>query len=141
VSSIYIASAEGGTGKSTIALGLLHLLAASAARVGVFKPIVRSTDEPDDLLDLLLEHATATFDDHGQVRGVTYERVVEDPEAALGEIVARYHELARQCDAVVVIGSDYTGVFNPTALTFNARIAANLGAPVLLALNGHDRNH
>ena len=140
VSSIYIASAEGGTGKSTIALGLLHLLAASAARVGVFKPIVGLTDEPDDLLDLLLEHATATFDDSGQVRGVTYGRVDEDPEAALSEIVAGYHELARQCDVVVVIGSDYTGVFNPTALTFDARVAANLGAPVLLALNGHDRN-
>lgn len=140
VSSIYIASAEGGTGKSTIALGLLHLLAASGARVGVFKPIVRSADEPDDLLDLLLEHATATFDDRGQVRGVTYGRVDEDPEAALSEIVAGYHELASQCDVVVVIGSDYTGVFNPTALTLNARIAANLGAPVLLALNGHDRN-
>jgi phosphate acetyltransferase len=140
VSSIYIASAEGGTGKSTIALGLLHLLAASGARVGVFKPIVRSADEPDDLLDLLLEHATATFDDRGQVRGVTYGRVDEDPEAALSEIVAGYHELASQCDVVVVIGSDYTGVFNPTALTLNARIAANLGAPVLLALNGHDRS-
>ena len=41
------------TGKSTIALGLVHLLAASPARVGVFKPIVRSTDEPDDFLELL----------------------------------------------------------------------------------------
>ena len=140
VSSIYIASAESGTGKSTIALGLLHLLAASPARVGVFKPIVGSSDETDYLLDLLLEHTTVSFDDYGQVRGVTYERVDEDPEAALSEIVARYHELARQCDAVIVIGSDYTGVFNPTALTFDACVAANLGAPVLLALNGHDRN-
>ena len=140
VSSIYIASAESGTGKSTIALGLLHLLAASPARVGVFKPIVGSSDETDYLLDLLLEHTTVSFDDYGQVRGVTYERVDEDPEAALSEIVARYHELARQCDAVIVIGSDYTGVFNPTALTYDARVAANLGAPVLLALNGHDRN-
>ena len=140
VSSIYIASAERGTGKSAIALGLLHLLAASPARVGVFKPIVGSSDETDDLLDLLLEHTTVSFDDYGQVRGVTYERVDEDPEAALSEIVARYHELARQCDAVVIVGSDYTGVFNPTALTFDARVAANLGAPVLLALNGHERN-
>jgi phosphate acetyltransferase len=140
VSSIYIASAQGGTGKSTIALGLLHLLAASAARVGVFKPVVRSTDEVDDLLDLLVEQATATVDDFGQLRGVTHERVDEDPEAALSEIVAGYHELARRCDAVVVIGSDHTDVFNPSALTFDARIAANLEAPVLLAVNGHDRN-
>jgi phosphate acetyltransferase len=140
VSSIYIASAASGAGKSVIALGLLHLLAASAARVGVFKPIVRSPGEADELLNLLLEQATATCDDHGQLRGVTYERVDEDPEAALGEIVAKYHEVARRCDAVVIIGSDYTDVFDPSALTFNARIAANLGAPVLLAVNGRDRS-
>ena len=140
VSSIYIASSEGGTGKSTIALGLLHLLAASAARVGVFRPIVRSTEEDDDLLELLLEHATATPEDPGQCVGVSYERAHDDPEGALGEIVAAYHELARQCDAVVVVGSDYTDVVNPTVLSFNARIAVNLGAPVLLAINGHDRD-
>jgi phosphate acetyltransferase len=140
VSSFYVASAQGGTGKSTIALGLLHLLAASAARVGVFKPVVRSTDEVDDLLDLLVEQGTATVDDFGQLRGVTHERVDDDPEAALSEIVAGYHELAQQCDAVVVIGSDHTDVFNPSALTFDARIAANLEATVLLVVNGHDRN-
>jgi phosphate acetyltransferase len=139
VSSIYIASSEGETGKSTIALGLLHLLAASAARVGVFRPIVRSTEEDDDLLELLLEHATAT-PDYDQCVGVSYERVHDDPEGALSEIVAAYHELARQCDAVVVVGSDYTDVVNPNVLSFNARIAVNLGAPVLLAINGHDRD-
>jgi len=41
---------------------------------------------------------------------------------------------------VVVVGSDYTDVVNPNALSFNARIAVNLEAPVLLAINGHDRN-
>jgi phosphate acetyltransferase len=139
VSSIYIASAEGDTGKSAIALGVLHLLAAFAARVGVFRPIVRSTDEPDYLLELLPKHATATLDDYGQCLGVTYDEVDEGP-AALSEIVEKYHEVARQCDAVVVIDSDYTDVVNPGALTFNARIAVNLGAPVLLAVNGRDRS-
>ncbi len=139
-SSIYIASAEADTGKSAIALGLLHLLAASAARVGVFRPIVRSTDKADDLLELMLEHATATLDDYGQCLGVTYEQVHEDPEAALSEIVAKYHEVAHQCDAVLVIGSDYTDIINPIALSVNARIAANLGAPVVLAINGHSRS-
>jgi len=56
-SSIYLAAAEGGTGKAVIALGLLHLLAASSARVGVFRPIVRSLDGPDEQLELLLAHA------------------------------------------------------------------------------------
>ncbi len=139
-SSIYLAAAEGGTGKSAIALGLLHLLAGSSARVGVFRPIVRSFDEPDEQLELLLAHATAKIDDPGSCRGVTYQQVYTDREAALGEIVARFYDVARQCDTVLVVGSDYTDVVNPSELTFNARVAVNLGAPLVLAINGHHRD-
>jgi phosphate acetyltransferase len=139
-SSIYLAAVEGGTGKSAIALGLLHLLAASSARVGVFRPIVRSLDEPDAQLELLLAHATAKIDDHTRCRGVTYQQVYSDREAALGEIVARFHDVARQCETVLVVGSDYTDVVNPSELSFNARVAVNLGAPLVLAINGHQRD-
>jgi phosphate acetyltransferase len=138
VSSIYIASPEGDTGKSTVALGVLQMLSGSAARVGVFRPIARSTAEPDYILELLLHHATADLS-YEESLGVSYEQVHEDPELALSEIVARYHAVAQQCDAVVIVGSDYTDVGSPTELGFNARIAVNLDAPVLLALRGAGR--
>lgn len=138
-SSVYLAAAEGGTGKSTIALGLLHLLTASAGRVGVFRPIVRYTDQPDELLTLLAAHATASVEDAAACQGVTYEQVYSDREGALAEIVARFHAVADQCDAVLVVGSDFTDVVNPSELSFNARIAVNLGAPLFLAINGHNR--
>ena len=48
--SIYITSAEGHTGKSTVALGVLESLRHSVGRVGVFRPIARSTDERDYVL-------------------------------------------------------------------------------------------
>ncbi|WP_040792892.1 phosphate acetyltransferase [Nocardia paucivorans] len=137
-SSVYIASPEGDTGKSTVALGVLQMLCATTARVGVFRPITRSDAEPDYILELLLEHSTADID-YGQAVGVTYEQVHADPDAAIGEIVMRYHEVAQVCDAVVVIGSDYTDVASPSELRFNARIAVNLGAPVLLVLRGAGR--
>lgn len=140
VSSIYIASAEPDTGKSAIALGVLNLLAASAARVGVFRPVVQCTEDSDGLVELMLEHATAPVGGHRDCLGVTYEQVHDDAERALGEIVARYHDVARQCDAVVIIGTDYTDVVNPSVLAFNARIAVNLGAPVLVAVNARDRS-
>ncbi|MFC4604860.1 phosphate acetyltransferase [Rhodococcus kronopolitis] len=139
LSSIYIASPEGDTGKSTVALGVLQMLAGSAARVGVFRPIARSTDEPDYILELMLAHTTAELG-YDECLGVTYEQVHADPELAIGEIVARYHQVARQCDAVVIVGSDYTDVGSPSELGFNARIAANLNAPVLLALRGAERS-
>ena len=52
--AIYIASPEGDTGKSTIALGVLHRLAATVAKVGVFRPITRLGEDRDYILDLLL---------------------------------------------------------------------------------------
>lgn len=75
-----------------------------------------------------------------QASGVTYEDVHADPEIALSRIVARFHEIAAQCDVVVVVGTAYTDVAGPTELSFNARIAANLGSPVLLVVSGSGRS-
>lgn len=137
-STVYIASPEGDTGKSTVALGVLQMLCASTARVGVFRPISRSTAQRDYILELLLEHSTADVD-YDQAIGIGYEQVHADPDAAISDIVMRFHEMAKQCDAVVVVGSDYTDVASPSELRYNARIAANLGAPVVLALRGSER--
>ena len=132
---IYVTSAEGHTGKSTVALGVLETLVREAGRVGVFRPIARSTTEPDYVLELLLEHDSAdlTYD---ECIGVTYERVHTDPDGALTDIVSRFAAVERACDAVLILGSDFTDVGSPTELAYNARIAANLGAPVLLVLGG-----
>lgn len=133
--SIYITSAEGQSGKSTVALGVLDSLSRVAPRVGVFRPIARSTVERDYVLEMLLDHTDVdlAYDDGV---GVTYDDVRADPEGALSSIVARYMRVEAQCDAVVVLGSDYTDVGSPAELAYNARIAANLGAPVLLVLGG-----
>jgi phosphate acetyltransferase len=133
--SIYITSAEGNTGKSTIALGVLDTLSHTVHRVGVFRPIARSTVERDYVVELLQQHDTVelTYD---ECIGVTYDDVREDSEAALARIVQRFKAVEAQCDAVVIVGSDFTDVGSPTELGYNARIAANLGAPVLLVLGG-----
>ncbi|WP_394550913.1 phosphate acetyltransferase [Agromyces sp. MMS24-JH15] len=134
--SIYICSAEGNTGKSTIALGMLETFARRAARVGVFRPVARSTDERDYVLDHLLDHDGAVEISYEDAIGVDYEAVHSDPEAALATIVRRYKAVEARCDVVVVVGTDYTDIGSPTELWFNARIAANLGVPVLLVLGG-----
>ncbi len=135
--SIYITSAEGNSGKSTVALGVIDALARRGQRVGVFRPIARSRDERDYVLEVLLEHVGVAvgYDDS---MGVSYDAVHADPEAALAAIVERFHHVEQQCDAVVIVGSDYTDVSSPTELTVNARAAANLGSPVLLVLGGRD---
>lgn len=135
--SIYIASIEGHSGKSTIALGVLDALSHRVGRVGVFRPVARSIQERDYVLDMLLAGGTGELG-YDDCVGVTYDDVHADPEAALSQIVERYSTVERASDAVVIVGSDYTDVASPTELSFNARIAANLGAPVLLVLTGRD---
>lgn len=136
--SIYITSAEGHTGKSTIALGVLDALMRATPRVGVFRPIARSVADRDEILELLLAHDGVQLD-YDDCVGVSYDDVRDDPERALSTIVARFKAVEAQCDAVVIVGSDYTDVASPAELGFNARIAANLGAPVLLVLSGRDQ--
>src|SRR5690554_3938928 len=133
--NIYITSVEGHAGKSTIALGLLDTLTHEASRVGVFRPVARSISERDYVLELLLSHDGVDLD-YEQCLGVTYDDVHADPDAALSRIVERFKAVEAQCDVVVVLGSDYIDVRSPTELSYNARIAANLGAPVLLVLGG-----
>ena len=135
--SIYITSVEGHSGKSSIALGVLDTLLRSVERVGVFRPVARTSDEPDYVLELLLGRDGVNLD-YDECVGVTYEAVHDDPDAALSRIVDRFKAVENKCDAVVIVGSDYTDVATPTELGFNARIAANLGAPVLLVLTGRE---
>ena len=135
--SIYVASPEGETGKSTIALGIVTRLSAVVPRVGVFRPITRREDR-DYILELLLSHSSAGLS-YEECVGVTYNRLHHDPAGAIADIVDRYHAVAACCDAMVIIGSDYTDVATPTELSVNARIAVNLGAPVVLSVRGFDR--
>src|SRR5689334_2874065 len=137
-SSIYIASPEGDTGKSTVALGILHRLAATVAKVGVFRPITRLGEDRDYILELLLAHTTAGLT-YEECVGVGYQQLHEDPDGALADIVDRYHQVAQRCDVVLIVGSDYTDVASPSELSVNARIAVNLGAPVVLAVRASDR--
>ncbi|MFP1151286.1 phosphate acetyltransferase [Mycobacterium sherrisii] len=144
-SAIYIAAPEPETGKSTIALGLLNRLTATVAKVGVFRPITRvsggsaSPEERDYILELLLTRTTAELS-YEQCVGVTYQDIHADLDTAIANIVDAYHAMAQSCDAVVIVGSDYTDVTAPAELSVNARIAVNLGAPVLLAVRAKGRS-
>lgn len=131
--TLYVTSSEPDSGKSIVALGLIELLRRTVKRVGVFRPIARTTRTRDWVLELMLGHEGIELG-YDEAVGVTYDEVIADPEVALATIVSRFHEVERRHDAVVVVGTDYTDVLGPTELAFNARIAANIGAPVVLVL-------
>jgi phosphate acetyltransferase len=136
--SIYVTAPEGRTGKSLVALGLVDMLTRRVRRVGVFRPVTHPDPGRDQVLDLLLERDGVALG-RNECIGVSYDDVHRDPEAALATIVERHRDLAEDCEVVVVVGSDYTDVTAPIELGFNGRVAANLGAPVLLVVSGLDR--
>ena len=138
--SVYIASPEGFTGKSAVALGLLDALTREVGSVGVFRPLTTSSDSDDiDLIVDLLVNQPGITQSYEEAIGVTYDAARENADEALHLIVERFGRLRDRFDVILVVGSDYTDVATGTELSFNAKIAANLGSPVVLVVHGRER--
>jgi phosphate acetyltransferase len=142
--SIYIAGAEAGSGKSIIALGVVNHLATRGNSVGFFRPVIRLTDSPDHLIDLIATRYKLG-DDHEPFWGVTHETmrslVVDGRiDEMHSRIISKYRDIESQYDYVVCVGTDYTGIAAPLEFDFNADIANNLNAQVLPVVNAADKD-
>jgi phosphate acetyltransferase len=137
--SIYVAAAQPYSGKSAVALGIYEHALRRSSSVAVFRPVVRSVDEPDAAIELLRSRGGIELDDDAFF-GVTYHEVHRNPDEALSTIISRYRSLAAQASAVLVLGTDFTDVGAPAELQFNARVAANLGAPVMFVVTAFERS-
>ena len=138
--SLYLTSTTIRAGKAVVALGTLETLARQVGRIGVFRPIIDGDGDGDALLGLLTDryqlHADPGY-------GLTYAQasayVDEDGDARLvAHLVDTFAHLKDAFDFVLVIGTDFTGPSPSTELALNARLAANMGTPVLAVVNGHD---
>lgn len=139
--SIYLTSLEPGGGKSVIALGVAEVLSRRVRRLGVFRPLVRG--EADPVVELLSRR-------YGMRAGTgpSYEHAASaDREDLIAEVIDAYHTLDRECDVVIVVGTDYghdlagrdePGL--PDELGLNLRLASELGAAVLPVVRGDGRN-
>ena len=138
--SVYVASPEGLTGKSAVALGLLDALTREVGSVGVFRPLttVGAGGEVDLVVDLLVSQP-GIKQTYEEALGVTYEAARENADEALHVIVERFGQLTDRFEVIVVVGSDFADVSTGTELSFNAKIAANLGSPVVLVVHGRER--
>jgi phosphate acetyltransferase len=139
--SVYIASPEGLTGKSAVALGLLDALTREVGSVGIFRPLTATSGNSDDVdltVDLLVNQPGIS-QSYEEAIGVTYDAARRDADEALHTIVERFGQLTDRFDVILAVGSDYTDVTSGTELSFNAKIAANLGSPVVLVVHGRER--
>lgn len=137
--SIYIASPTPGSGRTTVALALASALRKVVGKVGVFRPFTPSTGPDGSLTQLLAASGSAATAE--QSSGVTWQAYHASPTEALPQIIEAYRALAASHDVVIIDGSGADDVAAASRLPLAGRVAANLGAPVLLVLDAADPAH
>jgi phosphate acetyltransferase len=142
--SLYIAAVEARSGKSVVALGLMQLLSRRVRKVGFFRAVIASGDRPDKELHLILTryNLAHAYEDayahtHEEARRMTAEGRSDE---LMKSIVGKYRELESRCDFVLCEGTDFTRVSSAFEFDFNARLANNLGSPVLAMVNGRRKS-
>jgi phosphate acetyltransferase len=137
VRSVYVTGAAGG-GRQIVELGVMELLAGSVERFGVFCPMPRSPSDPG--VELLRDRYRIDLPP-GLLYGLDLEKAAmvqaERGQYELVRVLAdRFDELGRRCDAVLVLGTDFTGADVPDPLGLDARLANEFGAIVLPVVSG-----
>ncbi|GAA2130994.1 phosphate acetyltransferase [Streptomyces synnematoformans] len=139
--SVYVAGIGRGDGRQVVELGMMELLSRQVDRVGIFRPLGHAgADAPDPVFDLLRARYRLSQPRAG-VLGMTYERASvlqaeEGTDALVARLVGRFHEVAADYEAVLVLGSDYADTSIPAELALNARLANECGAAVLPVVGG-----
>ena len=142
--SLYIAGVEPRSGKSVVALGIMELLSRRVRKLGYFRPVIPSRETPDNNLELILKRYHLQFS-HDELYACAHEDAramgsAGDSNAALlKRIVEKFKALESRCNFVLCEGTDFTGVSSSFEFDFNADVAANLGSPILVLVNGRGK--
>ncbi|MFF5769599.1 phosphate acetyltransferase [Streptomyces californicus] len=140
--SVYVTGIERGDGRQVVELGVMELLTRQVDRVGVFRPLVH--DGPDRLYELLraryrLSQSPASVYglDYHEASAVQAEKGTDE---LVSQLVERFHRVAREYEAVLVLGSDFAATQLPDELALNARLANEFGASVIGVVGGKGQN-
>jgi len=140
---LYLASLEPRAGRSLVTLGLMELLTRRLGEVGYVRPVVPSSRVPDQRIELIrrrygldLDPADMAIYGSDQVAELLGEGRGDEVFKGILDAAQRIEE---RYPFVLYDGSDYTGAAAALEFDVNARIATNLGAPVIVLVNGAER--
>jgi phosphate acetyltransferase len=136
--SVYVTGIGRGDGRQVVELGVMELLSRRIGRVGVFRPLAH--DGPDPIYDLLRSRYRLS-QPAGTVVGLGYDEAAaaladRGVDELVSRLVDRFRTIARDYEAVLVLGTDFADTGLPAELTFNARLANEFGAAVLPVVAG-----
>jgi len=140
---LYITGTGPRSGKSVAVLGFLNLLAGQKGNVGYFRPVAYPDADRDQSIQLVSRAGALTAPAVSSC-GCTYEeglKVIRGGHSSelLTQIIERYKSLEAQCDFVLCVGTDFTGVNTSLEFDFNINIARNLGTPLLPIISCFER--
>ncbi len=137
---IYVSATTPGSGKTLVSLGLADALHRRAGRIGFFRPITSAADPESDptvtmlrrmyQLDPEVCRAAMTST---KARALLAAGQREEIDAVAVDI---FSEIAKKCDVVIVEGTELTGQDVAVEFDLNARLANNLGLPMLAVVGG-----
>ncbi|WP_042392547.1 phosphate acetyltransferase [Streptacidiphilus carbonis] len=137
--SVYVTGIGRGDGRQVVELGVMELLTRQVDRVGVFRPLMHS--RTDHVVELLRGRYRIDLASE-EMYGLSYDEAAalqaeRGPDELIGMLVDRFRALERQCQAVLVLGTDFAATNIPDELAVNARLANEFGAWVLPVVGGH----
>lgn len=136
--SVYVTGIDRGDGRQVVELGVMELLTRQVDRVGVFRPLVH--DGPDRLYELLRARYRLS-QSPASVYGLDYHeastvQAEKGTDELVSRLVERFHQVAREYEVVLVLGSDFAATQLPDELALNARLANEFGASVIAVVGG-----
>jgi phosphate acetyltransferase len=138
--SLYIASIEPRSGKSAVALGIMEMLSRRVGRVGYFRPIIPTGDKPDNNIELIRSRYSLeqTYQESFALTHNAAQALAtgDHSQVILKHIVDRFKQLQQKCRFILCEGTDFTGVSSAFEFDINAEVAANLGSPIIMVVNG-----
>ena len=143
--SVYVTGIGRGDGRQVVELGVMELLTRQVDRVGVFRPLAHDDSPSGDRLYDLLRSRYRLTQPLDTVFGMGYEEAAalqadQGADELVSRLVERFHTVADDYDAVLVLGTDYADTQLPAELTLNARLANEFGAAVLPVVAGNDQS-
>lgn len=140
--SLYLTINSTQARRSVVAIGLLEMLARQVGRIGVFRPIRPGDAEGDPVAETLVErYQLKPVPELGLTYAEASELVVDgDNDRLVAHCVDAFFRIRDQYDFVLVLGTDFTGPSPTTELALNAKLAANMGTPVLSIINAYEQD-
>lgn len=142
--NLFITPTETRSGKSVVSLGIMELLMRAVEKVVFFRPLINvKPGKKDNDIKLISSYyklklpyrkmyAYTTAQANKLITSGRHEELLEG-------IYNKYKEIEKDCNFVLCEGTDFEGSTSAFEFDFNAEIARNLGCPVLLVANAHNK--